>query len=314
MKVNRRNFLSSTAFLGSSSILPYKTLAKNNYKVNLNPNELRIGVITWSYRSLPSNLYSVIGYCLDSELNAMELMGGSVESYLGIPRRRSLQREWRENISMDKFKIVRKMLDDAGIRVYAYKPSSIGMDNTDKEIENAIQAASILGARSVTLEIFDGIQYKIPDKTKYNEYTQKLGDIGKKYNVFIGWHNHTQAHDALWDNVLNQSEYNSMNFDIGHYIARGKGNTDKTLMKFLKKNHTRITSIHLKDRMVPSNGGYNMEWGKGNTPLLDVIRLAYKKNYNIDFTIELEYPIPTRSNAIREVRKCKNYALKAITS
>ena len=121
-------------------------------------------MITWSYRSLPSNLYSVIGYCLDSELNAMELMGGSVESYLGIPRRRSLQREWRENISMDRFKIVRKMLDDAGIRVYAYKPSSIGMDNTDKEIENAIQAASILGARSVTLEIFDGIQYKILTK------------------------------------------------------------------------------------------------------------------------------------------------------
>ena len=235
MKVNRRNFLSSTAFLGLSSILPYKTLAKNNQKVNLNPNGLRIGVITWSYRTLPSNLYSVIGYCLDSELNAMELMGGSVESYLGIPRRRSLQREWRENISMDKFKIVRKMLNDAGIRVYAYKPSSIGMDNTDKEIENAIQAASILGARSVTLEIFDGIQYKIPDKTKYKEYTQKLGDIGKKYNVFIGWHNHTQAHDALWDNVLSQSEFNSMNFDIGHYIARGKGNTDKTLMKFLKK-------------------------------------------------------------------------------
>ena len=34
----------------------------------------------------------------------------------------------------------------------------------------------------------------------------------------------------------------------------------------------------------------------------------------IDFKIELEYPVPTRSNAIREVRKCKNYALKAIAT
>ena len=73
MKINRRNFLSNTAFLGLSSVIPYKAIAAKNQTINFNSNELRIGVITWSYRSLPSNLYSVIGYCLDSELNAMAL-------------------------------------------------------------------------------------------------------------------------------------------------------------------------------------------------------------------------------------------------
>ena len=60
MRINRRNFLSSTAFLGLSSIIPCKAISSENQTTNFNSNELRIGVITYSYRSLPSNLYSVM--------------------------------------------------------------------------------------------------------------------------------------------------------------------------------------------------------------------------------------------------------------
>ncbi|HEU5400583.1 MAG TPA: hypothetical protein VFU86_04450 [Terriglobales bacterium] len=41
------------------------------------------------------------------------------------------------------------------------------------------------------------------------------------------------------------------------------GNHD--VVEFIRKNHERITSIHLKDRKY--DGGPNQVWGQGDTPL-----------------------------------------------
>ncbi|MDG2396707.1 MAG: sugar phosphate isomerase/epimerase [Flavobacteriaceae bacterium] len=314
MKSNRRDFLITAGLVSTGSLIPNLVLSsEKTIRSSLNlSNKIKLGVITYSYRSLPGNLYSTIGYCLESGINSIELMSNPVEKFLGIPKTRKLQRSWRENISLDNFKKLRKLFDEAGISIYAYKPHSIGINNTNKEIEKSIHAASILGAKSVTVEILDGIIYKIQDKKKYNEYTQKLGDIGEKYNVYIGYHNHTQGTDTLWENVLSQSAYNSINLDIGHYIARGRGNTDKTLLKFIKNNHARITSMHIKDRQNDINGGHNKPFGKGDTPILEVVELIDKKEYDIPLSIELEYSIPKRSNAVKEVKKCLDYCKSAI--
>ena len=42
MKINRRNFLSNTAFLGLSSMIPYKAIATKNQTINFNSNELSL--------------------------------------------------------------------------------------------------------------------------------------------------------------------------------------------------------------------------------------------------------------------------------
>jgi sugar phosphate isomerase/epimerase len=314
MKSNRRNFLTSAVLISTGSLIPKIGFSSTFKKNNLNSDsKVTIGTITYSYRSLPSHLYSIIGYCLDSGINAVELMAGNVESFLGMPRSKSKRKEWIENIPLDGFKKVREILDTAGISVYAYKPSIISdLNATDKEIDMTLKAASILGANSVTLEIRDGVQYKIDDVKKYDAHTKRLGDLGEKNNIYIGYHNHTQGKDDLWDKVLDQSQFNSINLDIGHYIARGRGNTSSSLLRFIRKNHSRISSFHVKDRQTPQNGAYNKPFGQGDTPILEIVELIEKKGYNIPLSIELEYVYSKRSNPVREVGKCVEYCKKGL--
>jgi sugar phosphate isomerase/epimerase len=56
------------------------------------------------------------------------------------------------------------------------------------------------------------------------------------------------------------------------------------------------------------NGGENVEWGKGDTPIKDILLLLKNKKYNIPVSIELEYNIPQDSDAVKEVKKCVDFA------
>ena len=105
MKSNRRKFLTSVALVSSGSLIPnigFSLPTKKNNILNIDSN-VTIGTITYSYRSLPSHLYSIIGYCLDSGISAVELMAGNVENFLGIPRSKSKRKEWIENLPFDGF-------------------------------------------------------------------------------------------------------------------------------------------------------------------------------------------------------------------
>ena len=262
---------------------------------------VQIGVITYSYRSMPHNVEQLIQYIVDSGISAVELMGESVEDYAGKPKEKNLVAEWRATVSMDKFKEVRKMFKKAGISIYAFKPSALGTNNTDAEIEYALRAAKALGANSVTVEL-----------PKDPAHSQRLGTLAAKHKVYIGYHAHTQATDTAWDTALSQSPYNSMNLDCGHYIAAGGNNTKETLLALIQAKHNRITSFHIKDRKTKENGGANLVWGQGDTPIKEILNLLKEKKYNIPASIELEYNIPAGSNAVKETKKCLEFARQAL--
>lgn len=262
---------------------------------------VQIGVITYSYRSMPHNVEQLIQYIVDSGISAVELMGESVEDYAGKPADKNLVAEWRATVSMDKFKEVRKMFKKAGISIYAFKPSALGTNNTDAEIEYALRAAKALGANSVTVEL-----------PKDPAHSQRLGTLAAKHKVYIGYHAHTQATDTAWDTALSQSPYNSMNLDCGHYIAAGGNNTKETLLALIQAKHNRITSFHIKDRKTKENGGANLVWGQGDTPIKEILNLLKEKKYNIPASIELEYNIPAGSNAVKETKKCLEFARQAL--
>jgi len=69
--------------------------------------------------------------------------------------------------------------------------------------------------------------------------------------------------------------------------------------------------MHLKDRK--KNNGENMPWGQGDTPLREILQLMQKERYKFMGTIELEYPIPEGSDAVKEVTKCVEYCREALT-
>lgn len=262
---------------------------------------VQIGVITYSYRSMPHDIHQLLQYIVDSGISATELMGDAAEIYAGRPSDKNLVAEWRAAVSMDKFKEIRKLYKKAGVSIYAFKPDALGTANTDAEIAYALRAGKALGAHSVTVEL--------PKDPKQSE---RLGLLAAKHKMYIGYHAHTQATDTAWDVALSQSPYNSMNLDCGHYIAGGGNNTRESLLALIQARHNRITSLHLKDRKLKSNGGANLPWGEGDTPIKEILTLLKDKKYDIPASIELEYKIPENSDAVKEVKKCVAYARESL--
>jgi len=319
---SRRNFL----YQGSLASLGLVFMGKNALAANsfflANPSSkikgVQIGAITYSFRSMPGSAEQLIQYCKEAGISAIELMGDPAEAYAGSPagampkmtreeymktmeERNAKARAWRETASMDKFVELRKLFNNAGISIYAYKPdAALGVKSTDGEIDYAMRAAKALGATSVNVEI--------PTNA---DHSKRLGEFGLKHKVYVGYHAHLQATDTAWDLALSQSPYNAINLDCGHYIAAGGANTTATLLAFIEKNHDRITSMHIKDRKNKVNGSKNMPWGEGDTPLKEVLTLLKTKKYKIPASIELEYDIPAGSDAVKETKKCFEYA-KAI--
>lgn len=285
-------------------------------------NGVQIGVTTYSFRSMPVHPDKLLQYCIDSNINAVELKGDEVEDYLGKPKntikmpprvpgqpRPELSEEtkaqikqyqeevaaWRASVSMDGFTALGKKFNAAGIHIFAYKPNALAPENTDGEISYAMRAAKALGAMSVSVEL-----------PADPAHTLRLGKLGETHKVYIGYHAHLQASETAWDTAIAQSHYNTLNLDCGHYIAAG--NSKESLLSLIASKHERITSMHLKDRKSKANGGKNMPWGEGDTPLKEILTLLRDKKYKMPATIELEYDIPAGSDAVKETKRCRDYA------
>ena len=346
MKINnfsRRKFLGTTALatagmaLQGTSIYGAPAILKSWNKPNSIINGVQIGVITYSFRSMEDqSAEAMLKYVLDSGISAIELIGDPAEVFAGRPdnpldmsamwglRRKErdgkitkdeekelaemqvLQEEyqtkvsaWRKTADMDKFAQFRKMYNDAGVNIYAFKPrNTFGKENSDADIDWGMKTAKVLGASHVTVE-----------HPSDDAQTLRLGNFGKKHGIFVGYHGHTQQTPTLWDTALKQSEFNSLNLDLGHYVAAGN---DKPL-DIIKTKHANIKSMHLKDRQTVANGQGNLAWGMGDTPIKEALQLMRDSKYQFPGTVELEYEIPEGSNAVEQVQKCLAYCEAALS-
>ena len=123
-------------------------------------------------------------------------------------------------------------------------------------------------------------------------------------------HNHANLKDpnefatrASLKAAVALSKYIKINLDIGHFTA---ANFDA--VAFIRENHDQITNLHLKDRK--KNGGENVEWGQGDTPIKAVLQLLKTNKYSIPAYIEYEYP--GHGNCIAEVKNCFEFAKRAL--
>ncbi len=340
---SRRKFIGTSATFAAGATLTGPSLfgAPSLFSSPIKPNSVingvQVGVITYSFRSMPDqSAEATLLYILDCGISAIELMGDPAESFAGSPEnpvdRRAyfglmrakrngealtqeqqkefsvLQEqnaaynkavaEWRAIVPMDKFVELRKMYNDAGVSIYAFKPRAFEKDNTDAEMEWGMRVAKTLGATHITLE-----------HPSDDTHTKKLGKLAEKHDIYVAYHGHEQQTPTFWDTALEQSSYNALNLDIGHYVAAG--NTDP--LDIVKRKHAHIKSMHVKDRQNKGNGGANLVWGKGDTPIKEVLQLMRENNYKFPATIELEYNIPEYSDAVTEVKKCLAYCRLALT-
>ncbi|MBD8488953.1 sugar phosphate isomerase/epimerase [Echinicola sp. CAU 1574] len=340
---NRRDFLIKSA-LGAAGLITAPSwlqgapaLIKSYGKPNSMINGVQIGCITYSFRSMPEqSAEATLKYVTDAGISAIELMGDPAEHFAGKPqldmdRGRMYQlagkarkgenmtaeekaeleemraeseayakevAEWRAKVDMKKFEDLRKMYKAAGVSIYAFKPNAFGKNNTDAEVAYGMKAAKALGASHVTLE-----------HPSDDAQTLRLGKLGEKHKMTVGYHGHTQETFDFWDTALAQSPRNGMNLDAGHYIAAG--HTD--LIPLIKKQHKRIMSMHTKDRRTKANGQDNLAWGQGDTPISELLNLMKENKYKFPATIELEYKIPEGSDAVKEVRKCLEFCERALS-
>ena len=290
-------------------------------------NGVQIGAITYSYRQMPDqSAEATLNYVLDSGISAIELMDGPAETFAGRPsaapgggrggrgatpltpeqqaERRAAQqaaqaelKAWRTSVSMDKYKALRKMYNDAGVSIYAVKILSPNM--SDEEFEYVFNVAEALGCTHTTLELpTDEAQLK------------RIGDFAMKRKIYAAYHTHTQGSMTAFDRAFALSPGNMANVDLGHYVAAG--NVGGTPVEFLEKHHARISSIHLKDRKSKENGGDNVPWGMGDTPIKDILQTMKKRQWRFPASIEVEYRIPEGSNAVAEVKKCVQFCADAL--
>ena len=260
---------------------------------------IQVGAITYSWRSMSPTAEDTLKYCLQCGISSIEMMSNTIELYAGIPQGTAeAKRNWRISVPMTKFTELRKMYNKAGVKIHISKFSPENW--SDEEIDYAFNSAKALGAKGVSTEISD-------------KSCEKLGPFAEKHGMYAVMHQHLQPGQPGWtfEKFLAYSPAIMLNFDAGHYF----GATGLHPNGIIEKLHDRILSIHLKDKTGPKGTppNTNMEWGKGETPIADILLLLQKNKWPIHVDIELEYPVPEGSDAVAEVKKCVEYCRNILT-
>ncbi len=290
---------------------------------------VQIGAITYSFRALPGDARQVLDYCLRCGISAVELMSDVAERYAGAPKyrhpipatpsgsqrtpeqqaaARKLAEEtkaWRLSVPMKQYQEFRKLYNDAGVSIYAFKlPPSMSM--SDAEYDYIWNVAETLGASHVTMEL-----------PTNDAHLQRVAEYAAKRKLRIAFHTHGQGGESGFQKALAASPYTALNFDVGHFY----GVTGQSPIPVMVKYHDRIASLHLKDRKAPpaanpgdnpSAGGPNMPWGQGGTPLKELLQTMKRNKYSFPASIEYEYTTPEGSDVLTEIKKCVQFCKDAL--
>jgi sugar phosphate isomerase/epimerase len=170
---------------------------------------------------------------------------------------------------------------------------------SDEEIDYAFNVCKTLGAKGITMEISE-------------EAAKRMEPFAEKHNLYVIFHNHGQPGDPnfSFDKVLAYGPKLMLNLDCGHYF----GATGLNPCVLIERLHDRIASVHIKDKTGPkaSDPNTNQQFGKGQTPVVEILQMIQKNKWPIICDIELEYNIPEGSDAVKEVAKCVEYCRAAI--
>src|SRR6266571_2334330 len=222
------------------------------------------------------------------------------EQRAAMQKAAAAMKDWRLSVSMDKYKAFRKMYNDAGVSMYAFKlPPTMNM--SDQEYDYIWNVAETLGANHITMEL-----------PTDDALLQRVGEYAAKRKLRIAFHTHGQGGESGFQRALGASPYTAINLDVGHYY----GVNGQSPVPVMVKYHDRIASLHLKDRKGPGSaaagksgpgGGPNMPWGQGETPLKEVLQSMKRNKYKFPASVEYEYNTPEGSDVLTEVKKCVEY-------
>jgi sugar phosphate isomerase/epimerase len=342
--LSRRKFLGTAATAAATiAILPVSSSCKSSSsrvtaisKLNSKFKGVQIGVISYSFRDMGSNMETTLKACVDSGCSSIELMSTGIEEYLGAPSApprpprapqpqgpapagasagrsadgsQSVPSASEQKAAMDKYnsdlKAWRLSVPLTKYEELRKKFNDAGVDihivkfSPSRWSDEEIEYA-FKAAKALGAK---GITEEIGE-----EAVNKLGPIAAKHGMYAIFHQHMQfaTEGFSYDPFLAVSPAVMMNFDAGHFF----GSTGIHPNTIIEKYHDRIFSIHLKDKTGPNATppNTNQVWGQGEMPIADVLNLIKEKKYPIYCDIELEYTIAPWSTSVKEVKTCCNYA------
>ena len=290
-----------------------KAAVKPNSKVN----GVHLGLnVPYSFRNNAMSGDDILAGCVQLGVSGVELRSQPVEVAMGLPRelmpagrgraaqndasglsaeqRAAEMNRWRLNAPLDLARAFRRKYEEAGVLIEILKFDGI-YALPDDVIDYCFELARAVGARAISCEM------SVKD-------AQRLGQFADRHRLPVGYHNHASLKNADWETAFGQAKFNGANVDIGHYIA---GN-DTSVTDFLKKYADRVTHVHIKDRR--RNEGPNMPFGEGDTPIAEVLRLIRDHRWQIQATIEYEYPLPPGSTVMAELARTLQFCRDALSS
>jgi sugar phosphate isomerase/epimerase len=243
-------------------------------------------------------------------VSAVELRSQPIELLMGAPMTvlepaRDAQKQAAEDLRAWRLKTgpggganAKQAFDAAGIRIDIVKFDNI-YNFTDPEMDYAFALAKAAGARGISCEL-------------EVEGSKRVGRFADAHNMPVGYHGHTKTPESMFNEAFAAAAHNFANLDIGHYVAGNLGDP----VDFIKRHHDRITHVHVKDRKAGSNGkdGDNVQFGHGDTPIVQCLQVIRDNKWPITATIEFEYPVPPGSDRMAEMATCVQYCKAALLS
>jgi sugar phosphate isomerase/epimerase len=209
---------------------------------------------------------------------------------------REAVRKWRLSTPDSYFTEIARRFERAGIKILAFN-FLLKDDCMDAEVQRGFAMATALNTKVMTA-------------STSLTMAKRSVPFAEKYDIIVAMHNHSNLSDPnqfatpeSFELALAMSPLYWVNLDIGHFSAAGFDS-----VAFVRKHHRRITNLHIKDRL--SNGGSNVPFGQGGTPIKAVLQLNKMERYKIPCTVEYEYA--GTGDAVEELGKCLAYMKAAL--
>ena len=253
---------------------------------------VQIGAQSYSFRDRP--LAAAIAAMREIGLGECELAMQHVEP---ANLHNEELRQWRLGTPLDFFTGIRRQLDAAGIRLFAYT-LNFNDGFTDEELDRGFQMTKAMGVDVMTT-------------STTLTCARRLAPLAAKYKVRVAMHGHDNTKDPnqfakpeSFEQAMEMSPNFYVNLDIGHFVA---ANYDP--VAYIREHHARILSLHIKDRK--RDHGANLPFGQGETPIREVLQLLQKNRWDIPANIEYEYGKPGM-DTVAEVKKSFEYCKAAL--
>lgn len=280
--------------IGTGSALAGTRVFTAHERTNSTFSGVTIGAQSYSFRDRP--LDDAIAAMKQIGFGSCELWSGHTEPLRQLRGDRKKLRAFRLDTPLSHYEEIGESFHEAGIELNAFNYSF--RDNfTDEEIARGFEMAKAMGAKALTASGTVSVAGRV------NAHAQR-------YGMRVGMHNHSRIREneyATPDDFAAASKGNShiaVNLDIGHFIAAGFDPVD-----YIKRHHAQIIALHIKDRK--RDQGENVPFGRGDTPIREVLALLRDNSYDIPANIEYEYK---GGDTVEEVQKCFNYCKRALAS